>query len=104
MRDGHPETLAMRNDLARTLLPLFVPWEDLSLFDNAMGICGDGCNATCDGSTHTGLQACAMAWAEIKDSLPDHARDHAWNVDLLRKLKEDAKVDLAEQTTSAAAL
>ena len=35
MRGGHPETLAMRNDLARTLLPIFVPWEDLpSLFDN----------------------------------------------------------------------
>jgi hypothetical protein len=45
-----------------------------------------------------------MAWANIKDSLPEHVQDYARNVGLLRKLKEDAKVDLAERTATAAAL
>ena len=29
VRGGHPETLAMHNDLAVILLALFVPWEKL---------------------------------------------------------------------------
>jgi hypothetical protein len=53
MPGGHPETQAMRNDLAGILLPLFVPWEILpSLFNDVMDMCDDECNAGCNRSTH----------------------------------------------------
>jgi len=97
VQGGHPETLAMQNDLAGILLALFMPWESLpSLFNNAMSICGDGCNANCDQSSHTGLQACAIVWARVKDTLPEHVQEFARNVELLRKSKDDVDVDMAE--------
>jgi len=105
VQGGHPETLAMQNDLASILLALFVPWEDLSpLFTDIMSICGDGCNANCDGSSHTGLHACAIVWTRVKNTLPEHVQDFARNVELLRKSKDDADVDLAERKASASAM
>jgi Helitron helicase-like domain at N-terminus/PIF1-like helicase len=105
MPGGHLETQAMRNDLAGVLLPLFVPWENLpALFHDVMDICDDGCSAGCDGTTHTGFQASAAAWSRVKDFLPEHVRNYARNVELLRKIKEDAKVDLAEQTATEKAM
>jgi hypothetical protein len=52
VRGGHPEALAMQNDLGVIILALFVPWEELpKLFNDFMGVCGDGCDANCDGSS-----------------------------------------------------
>src|SRR5579871_2826950 len=102
---GHPETLAMQNDLAAILLALFVPWENLpSLFNDVMSICGDECNIDCDRSSHTGLQACAVVWTTAKDTLPEHVQDFARNVELLRKSKEDVDVDMAERKLAASAM
>src|SRR5271170_7675936 len=98
IQGGHPETHAMQNDLAAILLALFVPWEDLpSLFNDVMSICGDGCNANCDQSSHTGLQVCAIVWTRVKNTLPEHVQEFARNVELLRKSKDDVDVDMAER-------
>jgi hypothetical protein len=105
VQGGHPETLAMRNDLAANLLALFVPWEHLpSLFNDAMSICSDECNANCDRSSHTGLQACAIIWERVKDTLPEHVQEFARNVELLRKSKDDVDVDMAERKLAASAM
>ena len=105
IRGGHPETLAMRNDLAGVLLALFVPWETLpSLFDDVMGICGDECNAGCDQSCHTGLQACSIVWSRIVNTLPERVQDLARNVEILRKSKDDVDVDMAERKAAASAM
>ena len=105
IRGGHPETLAMQNDLAGNLLGLFVPWETLpSLFRDVMGICGDECDSNCDRSSHTGLQVCSIVWTQIKDTLPKHVQEFARNVEILRKSKEDTNVDMAERTAAASAM
>src|SRR6202046_1238860 len=105
IRGGHPETLAMRNDLAGILLALFVPWETLpSLFDDVMSICGDECNTGCDQSCHNGLQACSIVWSRIVNTLPEHVRDLARNVEILRKSKDDVDVDMAERKAAASAM
>src|SRR5467141_1086199 len=105
IRGGHPETLAMQNDLAEILLALFVPWETLpSLFDDVMSICGDECNAVCDQSCHTGLQACSIVWSRIVNTLPERVQDLARNVEILRKSKDDVDVDMAERKAAASAM
>jgi hypothetical protein len=105
VQGGHPETLAMQNDLAAILLALFVPWENVPpLFNNVMSICDDGCNVNCDQSSHTGLQACAIVWARVKDTLPEHVQEFARNVELLRKSKNDVDVDMAERKAAASAM
>ena len=95
----------MENELAAILLALFVPWENLPpLFNDVMSICDDGCNANCDQSSHTGLQACAIVWARVKGTLPEHVQEFARNVELLRKSKDDVDVDLAERNAAASAM
>src|SRR5436309_10702404 len=105
IRGGHPETLAMQNDLAGILLALFVPWNALpSLFNDVMSICGDGCKANCDQSSHTGLQVCSIVWTRVMDTLPEHVQEFARNIEILRKSKDDVDVDMAERTASASAM
>jgi PIF1-like helicase/Helitron helicase-like domain at N-terminus len=105
IRGGHPETLAMQNDLAGILLALFVPWEILpSLFHDVKDICGDECDANCDKLSHTGLQVCSIVWAKIKNSLPKHVQEFARNVELLRKTKDDVDIDMIERKAAASAM
>jgi hypothetical protein len=94
----------MRNDLATVLLALFVPWETLPSLFNDMSICGDDCNTNCDKSRHTGLQACSIVWSKIRASLPEHVQDFVRNVEILRKSKEDADVDMIERKAAASAM
>jgi hypothetical protein len=97
---GHPETLAMRDDVAAILLGLFVPWDILlDLFDDIMDICDDSCVTECDKTSHAGVQACADIWAAVRPSLPEHV--HAQNIELLRKSQEDVSVDKAERSAFA---
>jgi hypothetical protein len=105
IKGGHPKTFAIQNDLAGILLALFVPWETLPpLFNDAMYICGDNCKTDCDRSSHTGLQACSIVWAKVKDTLPEHVQEYARNVEILRKSKDDVDVDMAERKASASAM
>jgi hypothetical protein len=105
VRGGHPETLAMQNDLAGILLALFVPWEILpSLFIDVLDICGDECKTDCDRSSHTGLQACWIVWARVKETLPEHVQEYARNVEILRKSREDVDIDMAERKAAASAM
>jgi hypothetical protein len=84
IRGGHPKTAAMQNDLAEVLLGLFVPWNQLpSLFQRY----ASGYEAKRD--------ACSQVWNIIEPSLSPHNRNFAQNFDLLRKSKEDAKLDAA---------
>jgi hypothetical protein len=81
IQGGHPETLAMQNDLAGILLALFVPWETLpSLFDDVMNICG----------SHRPTGVC--------DS------KHVRNVEIFQKSKDDVDVDIAERQAAASAM
>lgn len=56
VQGGHPETLAMQNDLAAILLALFVPWEKPPGLSN--DVLSDECCANCDKSSHgfTGIR------------------------------------------------
>ena len=75
---GHPETEAIRNDLAEIFLGLFVPWDDLpDLFRRHS----------------TQQNPYAGVWNMIEPTLSPHVRDYAANVGLLRKTKEDALID-----------
>jgi hypothetical protein len=103
VQGGHPETLAMQNDLAAILLALFVPWEILPrLFNNSLSVCGDECDAHCNQSSHTGLHACAFVWTRVEPTLPQHVRDFARNIGLLRKSKRDVEVDMMERNAVSA--
>ena len=79
---GHPETESMQNDLALILLALLVPWEQLphrfAMFD-------------CSNEVYKGH--CATIWNEIMPSLPPHVQIITWNIQLLRKSKEDVQVN-----------
>jgi hypothetical protein len=105
IQGGHPEILAMQNDLAAILLALFVPWETLPfLVSDVMSIYGEGCDAHCDRLNHTGLHVCSIVWKRIKDTLPEHVQELAQNVELLRKSKDDIKVDMVERVAAASAM
>jgi hypothetical protein len=82
IRGGHPETVAMQNDLAEILLALLVPWQLLPpLF----------LRLQC--SLDSYKDHCAGIWLQIKPTLPNHLQDVAQNIELLRKSKEDATID-----------
>ena len=84
VRGGHPETDSMRSDMALVLLALLVPWHRLPpLFD--------GLDCAAGAYRHH----CADIWASVEPTLPPHLQDVARNVQLLRKCKEDARVDAA---------
>jgi hypothetical protein len=82
VRGGHPQTSAIQNDLAEIFLALLLPWERLpSLF------------ATFQLSSDSYKDHCHSIWSNVKSSLPLHLQDVAKNIELLRKSKEDARVD-----------
>lgn len=84
VRGGHPETLAIQNDLALILLALLVPWNRLPpLF--AMFNC----------TNDSYKEHCAEIWNRIKPGLPHHIQNIAQNIRLLRKCKEDTQIDAA---------
>ena len=95
----------MQNDFAAVLLALFVPWEKLpKLTNDSMSVCSDECDTNCNQSSHSGLHACAFIWSQVKPTLPQHVRDFARNVELLRKSKRDVEVDNAERKAAASAV
>src|SRR6266480_6100335 len=71
---------------------------------DVMSICGDGCKANCDQSSHTGLQVCSIVWTRVMDTLPEHVQEFARNIEILQKSKDDVDVDMAEWTASASAM
>ncbi|KAH9203041.1 hypothetical protein DL95DRAFT_399711, partial [Leptodontidium sp. 2 PMI_412] len=74
----------MQNDLAEVLLGLFVPWNQLeTLFrQHAAGY-------------KTTRDACAKIWKIVERTLSPHNRNFASNIELLRKSKEDYRIDAA---------
>jgi hypothetical protein len=81
---GHPFTTAMETDLAEVLLGLLVPWNQLpALFKQyAAGY-------------ETVWGACVKVWRIVEPTLSPHNRSFASNLDLLRKSKEDSRIDVA---------
>jgi len=84
IQGGHPVTNAIKNDLAEVLLGFFVPWNRLPfLFQQHAPECGSK------------QDAYSKIWTIVESTLSPHNRNFAKNFDLLRKSKEDAKVDAA---------
>ena len=75
---GHPKTDAIMNDIAEILLGLFVPWDKLPLLFLQHA---------------TQLNPYTRLWTAVEPTLPPHIRDFARNIELLRKSKEDCKLD-----------
>src|ERR1700735_5672644 len=66
------------NDIAEILLGLFVPWDKLPLLFLQHA---------------TQLNPYTRLWTAVEPTLPPHIRDFARNIELLRKSKEDCKLD-----------
>jgi hypothetical protein len=82
VRKGHPDTAAIKNDIAEVLLGLFVPWHELPpLFDQHAA------------ASSVKRDACAHIWSIVEPALPPHNRVFASNVELLRKSKEECQID-----------
>src|SRR6267378_438593 len=102
-KGGIQKRLQCRMTLPLSFWHYFVPWEILPrLFNNSLSVCGDECDANCSQSSHTGLHACAFVWARVEPTLPQHVRDFARNVGLLRKSKRDVEVDMMERNAASA--
>src|SRR5579871_4958877 len=85
---GHPTTAAIKNDLAELLLGFFIPWEHLpTLFQQ---------HASQYDTKH---DACSKIWAIVEPTLSPHNRNFAENMELLRKSREDGRVDAALHAT-----
>src|SRR5579871_781134 len=79
---GHPVTSAIKNDFAEVLLGLFVPWDELPVLFQKHASAYD-----------IKRDACSMIWEIVEPTLPPHIRNFAHNIELLRKSKEDVKLD-----------
>lgn len=93
---GHPETFARDNDLSVILLALFVCWQHLPLLFSHAATTPDQDSS----SDYNLLNFCSVAWTTAKHSLPEYIQDLARNVQLLRKSKEDAEIDMMERNMS----
>jgi hypothetical protein len=81
---GHPVTTTIQNDLAEVLLGLFVPWNRLpALFQQ---------HAADDVVER---DAYAKIWKIVEPTLSLENRNFASNIKLLRKFKEDSRIDAA---------
>ena len=86
IREGHPKTTAIENDLAEVLLGFFVPWDQLQfLFQRHAS------------EYNTKRDACSKIWNMVEPTLQPHIRDFAQNFELLRKSRADAMVDAAQR-------
>ncbi|PVH68340.1 hypothetical protein DL98DRAFT_631600, partial [Cadophora sp. DSE1049] len=85
---GHPVTAAMRNDLAEVLLGLFVPWNQLPALSRQYAA-----------DYRTTRDAYAKIWSIVEPTLSPHNRNFASNIELLRKSKEDSRINAALRRT-----
>jgi hypothetical protein len=85
---GHPVTTAMENDLAEMLLGLFVPWNQLPALSRQHVA-----------DYETTPDAYAKIWSIVEPTLSPHNRNFASNIELLRKSKEDSRIDAALRRT-----
>lgn len=84
IRGGHPTTAAMKNDLAEVLLGFFLPWDQLpAMFQRHAS------------EYNTKRDACSKVWSIVEPTLSPHNRNFAQNMELLRKSREDARIDAA---------
>jgi len=79
---GHPVTTAMQNDLVEVLFGLFVPWNQLPALTRQY---------TADYGTTQ--DAYTKIWSIVEPTLSPHNRNFASNIELLRKSKEDSRID-----------
>lgn len=79
---GHPVTAAIQNDLAEVLLGLFVPWNRLPDLFRHHAVYYE-----------VKREACARIRAAVEPTLSPHNRNFASNIELLRKSKEDSRID-----------
>jgi hypothetical protein len=88
VQGGHPSTTAIENDLAEVLLGLFVPWNQLSpLFQRHAP------------DYRVKRDGCANIWSIVEPTLSLHNRNFAKNIELLRKSREDSRIDAALRRT-----
>ena len=84
IQGGHPTTTAIQNNLAKILLGFFMPWDQLpSLFQR---------HAT---NYNPKRDACSKIWHIVEPTLRLHNRNFAQNFILLRKSREDVRIDAA---------
>jgi hypothetical protein len=89
LRRGHPKTTAIVNDLAEILLGLFVPWNQLPpLFQQYAA------------EYEMKRDASAKVWNIVEPTLSPHNRNFARNIELLRKSREDGRIDAALRTSA----
>ncbi|KAH7120149.1 hypothetical protein B0J13DRAFT_166144 [Dactylonectria estremocensis] len=90
VRGGHPNTTAIKNDLAEVQLGFFLPWDQLpALFQQHAS------------EYDTKRDACSRIWDIVEPTLSPHNRNFARNMELLRKSREDAMVDAALRNATA---
>ena len=90
VQGGHPNTAAIKNDLAEVRLGFFLPWDKLStLFQQHAS------------EYDTKRDACSKIWDIVEPTLSPHNRYFARNMELLRKSKEDGMVDAALRKETA---
>jgi hypothetical protein len=91
IRGGHPTTAAIKNDLAEVLLGFFLPWDQLpALFQRYAS------------EYNTKRDACSKIWNIVEPTLSAHNRNFARNMELLRKSREDGRIDAALRSATAA--
>ncbi|KAH6691787.1 hypothetical protein BKA61DRAFT_742494 [Leptodontidium sp. MPI-SDFR-AT-0119] len=81
---GHPVTAAIQNDFAEVLLGLFVLWNRLPDLFRHHAVYYE-----------IKREACARIWAAVERTLSLHNYNFASNIELLRKSKEDSRIDTA---------
>jgi hypothetical protein len=87
VRHGHPTTLAIQNDLAEILLGFFIPWHKLPIMFEKY--CADYVSRN---------DAYTRVWNKVEPTLQKHLQVYARNFHLLRKTKEEVRIDRALQT------
>ena len=91
IQGGHPTTTAIQNDLAEVLLGFFLPWDQLpALFERYAS------------EYDNKRDACSRIWCIVEPTLSPHNRNFAKNMELLRKSREDIRIDAALRNAAVA--
>jgi hypothetical protein len=91
IQGGHPTTTAIQNDLAEVLLGFFLPWDQLPVLFGRYASEYDNKR-----------DACSKIWHIVEPTLSPHNRNFAKNMELLRKSKEDIRIDAALRNAAVA--
>jgi hypothetical protein len=93
IRGGHPNTAAIKNDLAEVQLGFFLPWEQMPLLFQRHA-----------SEFNSKRDACSKIWNIVEPTLSAHNRNFAQNMELLRKSREDGRIDAALRNKMAGSI